>query len=105
MQVRWKTPHTHQILIQNSNEKYYTQNPDVDVPIIKRTWINTAGKLKDGKLKDANLDTFWGDVKKVWKSKATKVILGTTPKGFGGWAGKIAITAWDVSGVVSPNVF
>ena len=75
---------------------------DVDVPDYKKDMDKAAGKLKDGKLKDVP-DTFWGDVKKVWKSKATKVILGTIKGFLGGWAGKIAITAWDVSGVVSAH--
>ena len=44
-----------------------------------------------------------GLLKKLWKNKATKIILGTIKGFLGGWAGKIAITAWDVSGVVGAH--
>ena len=44
-----------------------------------------------------------GLLKKIWKNKATKIILGTIKGFLGGWAGKIAITAWDVSGVVGAH--
>lgn len=44
-----------------------------------------------------------GLLKKIWKSKATSIILGTIKGFLGGWAGKIAITAWDVSGVVGAH--
>ncbi len=44
-----------------------------------------------------------GLLKKLWKSKATKIIMGTIKGFLGGWAGKIAITAWDVSGVVGAH--